>query len=427
MLRGFMCKNFSSYRNELEFTMEAANIKEFNDINTFDTKYGKMLKSTVVYGANAGGKSNFIKAIDTMRLMVGMSMLDRNIIKQIEYFKFNTESNKEPIVFEISFAMNDILYTYGFEVLDKLVNKEWLYKKSSRTVPILERKSPEWEEITLHGDLKDGEAIKRYTRKDSLFISTAATFNIELAEDIMQWFSDIKILGPDSGPSDTLDSIEENDKYKEDVLEYLQKADIGIEDVTYEIKNEISEEISDRKFIRNFIAHYGFDDNIKIKIAKKSVDMKSKHNVYDDDNNLVDSIFLPFARYESEGTKKLFNILGPIFEALDKGSLLIIDEIDSKLHPAIVRLILNMFNSIHINKNNAQLICTTHDVLLLNENIRRDQIWFAEKDMYGESELYSLMDFKGVRKDDPILKNYLLGIYGAIPFKKGSEIFYFKK
>ena len=423
MLKGFMCKNFSSYRNELEFTMEADNIKEFNDINTFDTKYGKMLKSALVYGANAGGKSNFIKAIETMRVMVGMSMLDRNIIKQIEYFRFNIESSKEPIIFEISFTMKDILYTYGFEVLDKFINGEWLYKKSSRTVKILERTSPEWADITLRGELKDGEGIKRYTRKDTLFISTAAAFNIELADNIVQWFSNISILESDSGPAHTVEFIEENENYKERILRCLQKADIGIEDVSYEIKHEESEEIPDLNFIQNFINDYEFDDNIKIKVAKKSFNIKSKHNVYDDDNNLVDSVFLPFAKYESEGTKKLFTILGPIFEALDKGSLLIIDEIDSKLHPAIVRLIINMFNTIHINKNNAQLISTTHDVLLLNEDIRRDQIWFAEKNMYGESELYSLMDFKGVRKDDPILKNYLLGIYGAIPFKKGSEIF----
>ena len=188
----------------------------------------------------------------------------------------------------------------------------------------------------------------------------------------MQWFSNISILESDSGPAHTVEFIEENENYKERILRCLQKADIGIEDVSYEIKHEESEEIPDLNFIQNFINDYEFDDNIKIKVAKKSFNIKSKHNVYDDDNNLVDSVFLPFAKYELEGTKKLFTILGPIFEALDKGSLLIIDEIDSKLHPAIVRLIINMFNTIHINKNNAQLISTTHDVLLLNEDIRRE-------------------------------------------------------
>lgn len=308
-------------------------------------------------------------------------------------------------------------------MLDKLINGEWLYKKSSRTVKILERTSPKWEDITLRGELKDGEGIKRYTRKDSLFISTATAFNIELADNITQWFSDIKILEPDSSPGHTIDFIEENEYCKERILKYLQKADIGIEDVDYEIKKEEIHEASDLNFINNILEDYEPSDDVKLKIATKSFNIKSKHNIYDVDNNLVDGVFLPFEKYESEGTKKLFTLLGPIFEALDNGTLLIIDEIDSKLHPAIVRLIINMFNTIHINKNNAQLISTTHDVLLLNEDIRRDQIWFAEKNMYGESELYSLMDFKGVRKDDPILKNYLLGTYGAIPFKKGSEVF----
>ena len=423
MLNGFMCKNFSSYKNELEFTMAADKIKEFDDINTFDTKFGKMLKSTLVYGANAGGKSNFIKAIDTMRDIVVTSMLDRSIIKQVEPFRFNTDSIKEPIIFEISFTIKDVLYTYGFEILDNLINKEWLDKKLLKKVTILERTSPNWEDISLKGDLKDAESIKRYTRKDSLFISTASTFNIELADNILQWFSNIKIMDSDSSPTNTIDFIEANENCKERILDYLQKADIGIEDVDYEIKNEELDEVSNLNVIKAFIEDYEPNDKVKLKIAKKSFNIKSKHNIYDESNNYVESTLVSFAKYESEGTKKLFSLLGPIFDALDNGSLLIIDEIDSKLHPAIVRLIINMFNTIHINKKNAQLISTTHDVLLLNEDIRRDQIWFAEKNIYGESELYSLMDFKGVRKDDPILKNYLLGMYGAIPFKKGSELF----
>lgn len=423
MLNGFMCKNFASYRNELEFTMAADNIKEFDDINTFDTKHGKMLKSTLVYGANAGGKSNFIRAINTMRDIVGTSILDRSIIKKAEPFRFNINSIKEPITFEISFTMENALYTYGFEILNNEINKEWLDKKVSRTVTILERTSPKWEDINLRGDLKDAESIKRYTRKDSLFISTASAFNIELADNIVKWFSDMKILGSDTSPADTIDFIENNENCKARILNYLQKADIGIEDVDYEIKNEELEEVSDLNVIKRFIEDFEPNDKIKLKIARTSFNIKSKHNIYDESNNYVESVLVPFIKYESEGTKKLFSLLGPIFDALDNGSLLIIDEIDSKLHPAIIRLIINMFNTIHINKKNAQLISTTHDVLLLNEDIRRDQIWFAEKNMYGESELYSLMDFKGVRKDDPILKNYLLGIYGAIPFKQGSGIF----
>jgi len=113
----------------------------------------------------------------------------------------------------------------------------------------------------------------------------------------------------------------------------------------------------------------------------------------------------------------LFALLGPIFNVLDKGGVLFIDEIDSRLHCAIVRFVLDMFNSIDLNKNNAQLICNTHDVLLLEENIRRDQIWFVDKNNKGISELYSLSDFNGIRKDNNLLKRYLLGVFGAIPFK----------
>lgn len=423
MLNGFMCKNFSSYKEETTFTMLASNIKEFNDINTFYTKHGKMLKSAIIYGANAGGKTNFIKAIDKMRDIVATSMLDRMAIKKVEPFIFNTGSIKEPMVFETSFTIKDVLYTYGFEILNSTINKEWLDKKLSRKVTILERTSPNWEDIKLKGDLKDAESIKRYTRKDSLFISTASTFNIELADNIVEWFLNMTILGPDLSPTKTIDFIKENENYKDRILNCLQKADIGIEDLYYEIKNEELDEVSHLNEIKPFIEDYEHNDKIKLKITKKSYDIQTKHNIYDESNNHVDSMLVPFGKYESDGTKKLFSLLGPVFYALDRGSLLIIDELDSKLHPAIVRLIINMFNTIHINKKNAQLITSTHDVLLLNENIRRDQVWFAEKNIYGESELYSLMDFTGIRKDDPIFKNYLLGVYGATPFRKGCEIF----
>lgn len=423
MLYGFVCKNFSSYKDESVFTMLADNIKEYDDINTFESKHGKVLKSALIYGANGGGKSNYIDAIQKMREMVGISMLDRRTIGSIESFKFNKDSLKEPICFEINFSIEDILYTYGFEILNNTINKEWLYKKVSRTVMLLNRKSSDWKDIELCGELKSAEEIKRYTRKDTLFISTACNFNIELADKIVTWFSEIKILGSDLNPSYTIEYMDKNSYAKEQIVKYLQKADIGIEDLSYQIESEELPSTEDNSLLRDLINSLEVDgNNVELKIAKQSIDIKTKHTIYDNDKNAYESILIPFTRYQSEGTKKLFTLLGPILESLQKGSVLIIDEIDSKLHPSILRLILSMYNSIHMNKKNAQLICTTHDVLLLNEDIRRDQVWFVEKNSYGESQLYSLMDFRGVRKDDPILKNYLLGAYGAIPFKQGSDV-----
>ena len=146
----------------------------------------------------------------------------------------------------------------------------------------------------------------------------------------------------------------------------------------------------------------------------KTVSLITKHYYYDEKWEKTGIISTPLL-FESAGTKKLFEIAGPIIKALANGSVVFIDEIDSRLHPMLVRFLVMLFNSISKNPKNAQLICTTHNVLLLDEEIRRDQIYFTEKDEYGVSKLYSLTDFKGVRKESKLLKQYLLGVFGATP------------
>jgi len=146
----------------------------------------------------------------------------------------------------------------------------------------------------------------------------------------------------------------------------------------------------------------------------RMVSLNTKHNYYNKNWEKVGVITTPVL-FESAGTKKLFEIAGPIIKALEQGNVIFIDEIDSRLHPTLVRFLVMMFNSISKNPKNAQLICNTHDVLLLDEDIRRDQIYFTEKDEYSVSKLYSLTDFIGVRKESKLLKQYLLGMFGATP------------
>ena len=164
-----------------------------------------------------------------------------------------------------------------------------------------------------------------------------------------------------------------------------------------------------------------YKEKFKNMMNVKNIDLKVKQRVYDKDwDNYTISDF--GFELESAGTKKLFEIAGPIISAINNGSVVLIDEIDARLHPSLVRQLVMMFNSLSQNPNNAQLICNTHDVTLLDEDIRRDQIYFLEKDEYGVSKLYSLCDFKGIRKDSKILKQYLLGVYGALPNIKDSSI-----
>jgi len=378
------------------------------------------LKSALIYGANASGKTNFVKALICMRNMVLRSVVDKEPIKRIEPFKFSADSDGEPTQFEVAFLLEDSLYRYGFELFKGQINKEWLFKKVSRNTPVFYRGGSDWETIKLHGEMKDAEGIKKHTRRDSLFISTAALLNIELADKILKWFSSLAIFTLERwSPGFTIDYLEGGEERKSNVLKYLKKADIGIEDFDIQIKDmKLDESMKEALIPTGLLPHKEF---LTVDVKRREVDIRTRHSVYGANMKVVDRIELPFLKYQSQGTIKFFELLGPILNCLEQGNVLVVDEIDARLHCSIVRFILSLFNSIDKNPRNAQLICNTHDVLILEEEIRRDQIWFVQKNSYGESELYSLNDFKNVRKNDPILKKYLLGVYGAVPLLGRGE------
>lgn len=423
MLLGFSFENFSSFYHETVFSMLASKKDEYTELNTFSTPYGRLLKSALMFGPNGSGKTNWIKALSFMRDMVLASVIDKSILKRNETFKFFDKSYLEPTLFEISFIQNDIVYEYGFKILKDEIIEEWLNKKVQRTTAIFYRSTSDWNSIELHGDMKKAEKIKKFTRKDSLFLTTSAMFNIDIAEEIVNWFSDLYILvGNFDSPKFTVDYIQENIENKGKILNQLKIADIGIEDFDIEVRELDIDNALKEKIIQSAQENLSLKSNRKFDIKKKLIDLKTKHHVYDKDREIIEDIELSFVKYQSEGTIKFFELLGPILDALENGKVLVVDEIDSRLHCGIVTYILEMFNSIDKNLNNGQLICNTHNVLLLDEDIRRDQIWFIQKDMYGESELYSLDDFRNIRKDDPKLKKYLLGVYGAIPNMNRSGI-----
>jgi hypothetical protein len=195
-----------------------------------------------------------------------------------------------------------------------------------------------------------------------------------------------------------------NNSPKQKILEFLQQADKNITNFEY-----FQEEVVDKETKNK---------------SNWTVDLRLSRPVYKD-NKVVNSDFWTPALLESSGTIKMFDISGAILSTLENGGVLFIDEIDTQLHPLLVRNLVKLFNSIHNNPHNAQLICSTHDVLLLEENIRRDQIYFTEKNEFGVSSLYSLSEFKGIRKENKLLKLYLLGAFGAIP--KLKELFIHKK
>lgn len=414
MLVGFTCENYASFRSSCVLSMQASAIGEHAETHTIDTPHRTLLKSSLVYGANAAGKSNLLKAMWFMRQMVLHSVSVKGLAAQAECFKFIQDSEKNPSVFEVSFITGETLYRYGFQLLGGRVDGEWLYRKAKRETLLFERSGPSWSAIDLKGPLKTLETVKGHTREDTLFVTVAALFNNQVAKDVMQWFESVLILTPQASPVETLKYMGDSEQNMRAVLKHLQQADTGIENVLFRITDTDSQEET---------VHLGDDFSVARFGKTQEVDLKTRHALYSAKNERVASVDLPFAEYQSAGTIALFDMLGPVLRGLQEGRLVIIDELGSRLHPSLTRFTLSLFHSRDLNQSNAQLICNTHDVLLLDEDIRRDQVWFVQKNHRGESELYSLHDFTDIRKDDLFRKKYLLGVFGAIPRLESNAVY----
>lgn len=422
MLVNFRVKNFKSFRDLIEFSMEATKLKNLKDSNTFDIYTLSLLTSAVCYGANASGKSSLLDAMDTMKSIIKNSI---SIEKAKEYsaqpFLLNTQTEKKETLFEIEFILDEIIYRYGFEIAtDATILKEWLFQKKlqakAREVRLFERKK---QSITLGVSFKEGNLLIEKTRENALFLSVVAQFNGEISITVLEWFNQFNILSnikSDEFEHYSFDKLEDND-FKEKIVNLIKSADIGIYDIS---KKKVS-----------------FDElkksNPKLETLPDSLVKKSKDDgastietihIQYDENNSFKAMKLFNLASESDGTQKLLALSAPIIETLIEGEILVIDELDNSMHTELVNAIVKLFNSKETNPNKAQLIFTTHDTNLLNQELfRRDQIWFTQKDIYGVSELYSLVEYgKGKIRDDLVLeKNYLDGKFGAVPFINSLE------
>ena len=419
MLVGFTFENFASFYNNTEFAMTVSrNDSRYKDLNTFNTSHGELLKSCFLYGPNGSGKTNFIDAISFMKAVVTSELdVQSKIISSVNGFLFNKSAIEKPITFSIAFIIDGILYDYGFSILKNKIVSEYLDKKLQRTTNVFKRSGSSFETIKLNTkDFKNVEHVIQNTREDVLFLSWANFCNNEMAMKIYKWFDNIQIFNADDTSqllSMTVNYMQNNDRAKKEIIDLMHDVGINFEDFELEVKDYEANEL----FMAAFKKSY--KEKFKGFMKTKMVDLKIKQKVYDKNWNNYTTVDFRF-ELESAGTRKLFEIAGPIISAINNGSVVLIDEIDARLHPAVVRHLVMMFNSLSQNPKNAQLICNTHDVTLLDEDIRRDQIYFLEKDEFGVSELYCLCEFKGVRKNSKVLKQYLLGAYGALPKIKNS-------
>lgn len=424
MLLQFSIKNYKSFKEKATFSLIASNydkdIREDDNVY-YDEKFNlRILKSAVIYGANASGKSKLLDALGFMKYFVISSSKEsqKGDKIDIEPFKLSSETENLPSEFEVIFTHNETLYRYGFEVNKTKVISEWLYYKAkSKEIELFYRDEQNFE--THSRNFSKGRMVikEKLIRENALLISVASQFNDEISTNVIDWFSDFKTISglSESGFRGFTLNKTEDPNYKKEILNLLKAADLGITDIqiqTLEIEDlpkDLPEEIRS-KIIKDLK-----EDNSK----KLLGDIFTIHQKYDRSKNIVESINFSLDDEESSGTRKFFALTGPILHVLENGYTLFVDELDSKLHPNLVCKIVSLFNSSEINKKNAQLVFNTHDTNLLDSGLfRRDQIWFTNKDKFGESQLYSLADFKSskVKKTENFEFNYIKGKYGAVPF-----------
>ncbi len=416
MLIEFSVGNYRSFKEQVTFSMVAANLvskdKSLDTTNVFAIdRELKLLKSAAIYGANASGKSNLAKALGFMKWFMVNSSKETQSTDEIgvEPFRLSTETEGKPSSFELVFLMDSRKYRYGFEVTQERVISEWLfYVPNVRETKLFERKL---NNIKLSKNY-NADGIQKRTRSNALFLSVSAQFNVELAEKILEWITDkLNIISGlhDQAYLDYTVRCFINNRNRADIIQLIKKLDLGISEVQVEqedftidsLPNEMPDEL------KKLIVKAG---------AGKATSIGISHRKFDADGNYKSTEEFDLESHESEGTKKVFALAGPLITALKEGEILIIDEFEARLHPLISLAIVKLFNSEEANPNNAQLIFMTHDTNLLNNKVfRRDQIWFTEKNRYGATDLYSLAEYK-IRNDASFESDYMKGRYGAIPY-----------
>jgi uncharacterized protein len=442
MLIEFTVGNFLSIKDEVTLSMVASNpVKELEDLeegqcNVFFDAVGKnkYLKSAVIYGANGSGKSNLLAAMQFFKRFILTSSNDSQAEDEIHVMPFllSSETSNNASSFEMVFVIDSIRYRYGFEANKDSVSSEWLFAfdllNSQKESYYFTR---EKQSIKVNSKLfKEGKGLENKTRANSLFLSTVAQLNGQIAIKIQNWFKiKLNIISglEDTTTGFTIQKFQEDEVFRSKVLDFFKLINLGIEDIKIEetaLENLARIIPTDKKSkkITSLLDELQRELNTRKKkdLSATEISINLFHKKFDEANHLIENIALDFG-LESKGTQKLFGLLGPWFDILEKGEILIVDELDSRLHTKLTSELLRIFQS-KINSRNAQLVFASHDTNLLRGDLfRRDQIWFTEKNQIGATDLYSLDEYKinqatSVRNDASFEKDYLSGKYGAIPY-----------
>ena len=417
MLIQFSFKNYKSFREEVTLDLSATKITEFSE-RVVTAGGEKILPVAAIYGANASGKSNIYSALAYMSEYVADSFKYGGEEKKFERYKptpflFDSTSADADSTFEVYFTIpedkNERTYNYGFCVDKEGVTEEWFNSKakSARKFSRVFYRNRNEEELDLSGLPKNSrENIKIALEKQVLVASLGAKLKISKCKIIRDWF----LMNEFADFGDPFTNIFLSHRLPGGFVD-----DKRIQKKVIEFFSSFDEQIKDFKVEKVPSEGEVQEDQYTIKALHKKIDSDEMAEI-------------PLGA-ESAGTLKMFALYPELQEVLEHGSVFFIDELNARLHPLLVRNFLLTFLNPEINVNHAQLVFTTHDTWQLsNQLLRRDEIWFVEKDGRGVSTLYSLADFvdedgSHIRKDESYEKNYMIGKYGAIPTLKSMNIF----
>lgn len=410
MLVEFTAGNYWSFKEEQTLQLQAAKIKSrYPKVDTANVapidKQLELLKSKAVFGANASGKTNLVRAMSSMLAIIKNCLSDSETLqKNISPFLYSEQGRRSPTFFQIIFTLGEIQYRYGFEADREHILAEWLFGKYLRTGKKVKERYyflRDDMKVTVNPEtFKEGKSFTGSTqeptplyRNNSLFLSVVAAWNGTQAQAIVRHFqTDYIVL---SG----LDDEQASQKAIESLIDPSFQAKVA------KLLRAVDPTISRIEKLET--APSGQAAHIHGEAGHVAVFRK---------NNTGEEVPISLFSQDAEGTKKVFTLSPFIFSALEGGKVLFIDEFDARMHPKLSRKLVELFHDPDSNPHNAQLIFITHDSKLLDAKLlRRDQIAFAQKHSDGASELYSLAEFKGVRNDASFEKDYLMGKYKAVP------------
>ena len=400
MLIQFSVENYLSIKDKVVLSLLSSRDNEHPEHLIADGNKN-YLKSAVIYGANASGKSNVLNAFWFMVNYV-LTSHNQQLHKTIARspFKFDPETPARPSSFEVIFTTEGVRYAYGFSVTDKAVTEEYLYYyPNGRQALIFERKNTKDFRFTV--DVDEQNTLKERTSANKLYLSVASNWSYAKVIPVLEWFASCQIITKNSVADAYGIEAEQlkNDDYRRVIASMLRVADLGIQALQMRDSDPAPSQRSDI-----------------------FANIDAIHTVHDANGNAC-SYALNMAE-ESDGTNSYFKLIGVVKKALDLGTLLVADEMDAHLHPLLTKHLVSLFDSTEFNPKGAQLIFTSHSTNLLDlDFLRRDQIWFTELNKDRETDIYSLAELKNVRKDENISKGYMNGKYGAIPFIHNPLVF----